>query len=294
MKNGAQNGSKRSPKKAKKAKIRPSESALPVDNGLKQRHRLRNCPSPSALDSRLRGNDTSGQGRCAPRVSPGESPRLEGANDVQSRNVSDYTEVADLSSRSTSRRPTFRPPDDRQATDCGQWRTGVLLYLRTVPLPHASLNRDGRSYGENARSSGLTSGRTLEPVEREIPQPGAGQVRIKVQACGICHSDSLVKEGYFPGIQYPRVPGHEVVGVVDAVGAGRSRMEGGRARGCGLERRLLRILRRLPPRRFHDLPNRPQITGISVRRRLRGVHDRARRGAGARFRKSCRLRTRGR
>ena len=58
----------------------------------------------------------------------------------------------------------------------------------------------------------------FEIVEREIPEPRAGWVRIKVQACGICHSDSLVKEGQWPGIQYPRVPGHEVIGVVDLVG----------------------------------------------------------------------------
>jgi D-arabinose 1-dehydrogenase-like Zn-dependent alcohol dehydrogenase len=60
----------------------------------------------------------------------------------------------------------------------------------------------------------------LEMVERQIPEPGFGSVRIKVQACGICHSDSVTKEGIFPGIQYPRVPGHEVAGVIDAVGAG--------------------------------------------------------------------------
>jgi D-arabinose 1-dehydrogenase-like Zn-dependent alcohol dehydrogenase len=60
----------------------------------------------------------------------------------------------------------------------------------------------------------------FELVEREIPEPTAGQVRIKVEACGICHSDSLVKEGAFPGIQYPRVPGHEVAGFIDAVGGG--------------------------------------------------------------------------
>jgi D-arabinose 1-dehydrogenase-like Zn-dependent alcohol dehydrogenase len=63
-------------------------------------------------------------------------------------------------------------------------------------------------------------GKPFEMVERPIPEPMAGSVRIKVQACGICHSDSLVKEGHMPGIQYPRVPGHEVVGVIDAVGAG--------------------------------------------------------------------------
>jgi D-arabinose 1-dehydrogenase-like Zn-dependent alcohol dehydrogenase len=60
----------------------------------------------------------------------------------------------------------------------------------------------------------------FELVEREIPAPGADQVRIKVQACGICHSDSLTKEGVYPGIQYPRVPGHEVAGIIDEVGKG--------------------------------------------------------------------------
>jgi filamentous hemagglutinin family protein len=60
----------------------------------------------------------------------------------------------------------------------------------------------------------------FEIVERPIPEPDAGAVRIKVQACGICHSDSLIKEGTYPGLRYPRVPGHEVAGVIDAVGAG--------------------------------------------------------------------------
>jgi D-arabinose 1-dehydrogenase-like Zn-dependent alcohol dehydrogenase len=60
----------------------------------------------------------------------------------------------------------------------------------------------------------------FELVERPIPEPGKGTVRIKVQACGICHSDSLPKEGHWPGVQYPRVPGHEVAGVIDAVGDG--------------------------------------------------------------------------
>ena len=59
----------------------------------------------------------------------------------------------------------------------------------------------------------------LELVERDIPQPGAGEVRIKVEACGVCHSDTVTKEGLFPGIQYPRVPGHEVIGRLDAIGA---------------------------------------------------------------------------
>jgi D-arabinose 1-dehydrogenase-like Zn-dependent alcohol dehydrogenase len=60
----------------------------------------------------------------------------------------------------------------------------------------------------------------FEIVERPIPEPGPGAVRIRVHACGVCHSDSFVKEGGFPGLQYPRVPGHEVAGVIDAVGPG--------------------------------------------------------------------------
>lgn len=63
-------------------------------------------------------------------------------------------------------------------------------------------------------------GGSLELVEREIPEPGVGHVRIKVDACGVCHSDVMTKDGLWPGIQYPRVPGHEVAGIVDAVGAG--------------------------------------------------------------------------
>ena len=63
-------------------------------------------------------------------------------------------------------------------------------------------------------------GGPFELVEREITEPGAGHVRIKVDACGVCHSDVMTKEGAWPGIQYPRVPGHEIAGVIDAVGAG--------------------------------------------------------------------------
>jgi D-arabinose 1-dehydrogenase-like Zn-dependent alcohol dehydrogenase len=73
----------------------------------------------------------------------------------------------------------------------------------------------------------------FEIVERPIPEPGAGSVRIKVQACGICHSDSLVKEGTYPGIAYPRVPGHEVAGVIDAVGAGVAGWAPGQRVGVG-------------------------------------------------------------
>src|SRR5438552_13993189 len=73
----------------------------------------------------------------------------------------------------------------------------------------------------------------FEIVERSVPDPGPGSVRVKVQACGICHSDSLVKEGTYPGIQYPRVPGHEVAGVIDAVGAGVAGWTRGQRVGVG-------------------------------------------------------------
>ncbi len=73
----------------------------------------------------------------------------------------------------------------------------------------------------------------LELVEREIPQPSAGQVRIKVQACGVCHSDSVTKQGLFPNIQYPRVPGHEVIGSVDAIGSGVAGWSAGQRVGVG-------------------------------------------------------------
>jgi D-arabinose 1-dehydrogenase-like Zn-dependent alcohol dehydrogenase len=76
-------------------------------------------------------------------------------------------------------------------------------------------------------------GADFQIVEREIPQPGPGQVRIKVQACGVCHSDEFTKDGSWPGIQYPRVPGHEVAGIIDEIGAGVARWTVGQRVGIG-------------------------------------------------------------
>jgi len=76
-------------------------------------------------------------------------------------------------------------------------------------------------------------GAAFEIVEREIPEPGPGQVRVKVNACGICHSDVLTKEGLFPGIQYPRSPGHEISGRIDAVGPGVKQWKSGQRVGVG-------------------------------------------------------------
>jgi D-arabinose 1-dehydrogenase-like Zn-dependent alcohol dehydrogenase len=73
----------------------------------------------------------------------------------------------------------------------------------------------------------------FELVERDIPEPGPGQVRVKVEACGICHSDVLVKEGLWPGLQYPRVPGHEIAGRLDALGVGVTAWKKGDRVGVG-------------------------------------------------------------
>ena len=76
-------------------------------------------------------------------------------------------------------------------------------------------------------------GGDFEIVEREIPKPGAAEVRLKVQACGVCHSDVFTKEGWWPGIQYPRVPGHEVAGLIDELGPGVSGWSVGQRVGVG-------------------------------------------------------------
>ena len=73
----------------------------------------------------------------------------------------------------------------------------------------------------------------FELVERDIPEPRPGTVRVKVEACGICHSDSYTKEGTFPGVRYPRVPGHEIAGTVDTIGAGVPGWTAGQRVGVG-------------------------------------------------------------
>jgi len=77
------------------------------------------------------------------------------------------------------------------------------------------------------------AGADFQIVERNIPEPGTGQVRIRVQACGVCHSDVFVKDGGLPGLAYPRVPGHEVAGVIDAAGPGVTEWPKGQRVGVG-------------------------------------------------------------
>ena len=77
------------------------------------------------------------------------------------------------------------------------------------------------------------AGNPFEVVEREVPVPGPGLVRIRVEACGICHSDAMIKSGHFPGLQFPRVPGHEIAGRIDSVGPGVTPWKAGDRVGVG-------------------------------------------------------------
>ncbi|HEX9508790.1 MAG TPA: alcohol dehydrogenase [Myxococcales bacterium] len=103
----------------------------------------------------------------------------------------------------------------------------------------------------------------FELVEREIPEPGAGSIRIKVQACGICHSDMYTKEGLLPGIKYPRVPGHEVAGVVDAVGSGVAQWKVGQRVGVGWHGGHCGYCDSCRRGDFLTCQVAPQVTGIS-------------------------------
>jgi D-arabinose 1-dehydrogenase-like Zn-dependent alcohol dehydrogenase len=83
------------------------------------------------------------------------------------------------------------------------------------------------------RAVQVSPGKQFELVEREVPSPGPGQVRVKVEACGICHSDVLTKEAMWPGLQLPRVPGHEIAGTIDAIGPGIAHLKTGQRVGVG-------------------------------------------------------------
>ncbi len=107
------------------------------------------------------------------------------------------------------------------------------------------------------------AGGALELVERDIPEPSAGTVRIKVQACGVCHSDSLTKEGGMPGIEYPRVPGHEVIGVIDAVGEGVAKFKAGQRVGVGWNGGYCGYCDACRRGNFFACQTAGQVTGIS-------------------------------
>src|SRR5271156_4729742 len=77
------------------------------------------------------------------------------------------------------------------------------------------------------------AGGKFDRVEREVPSPGPHEILLKIHACGVCHSDSLTVEGLMPGIEYPRVPGHEVIGAIDAIGEGVQGWSVGARAGVG-------------------------------------------------------------
>jgi D-arabinose 1-dehydrogenase-like Zn-dependent alcohol dehydrogenase len=108
------------------------------------------------------------------------------------------------------------------------------------------------------------AGGSFELVQRPVPEPGPGWVRVKVKACGICHSDSITKEGHFPNIQYPRVPGHEVVGVVDAVGKDvPPRWKAGQRVGVGWHAWHCGVCDHCRRGDFFACAEGPKVTGIS-------------------------------
>lgn len=109
---------------------------------------------------------------------------------------------------------------------------GLRSTDQTWKVASASGNYNSMKTKIKAAQIGKAGG-DFELVERDMPEPGARQVRVKVEACGICHSDELVKEGLWPGIQFPRVPGHEISGRIDAVGAGVAEWKEGQRVGVG-------------------------------------------------------------
>lgn len=103
----------------------------------------------------------------------------------------------------------------------------------------------------------------FERVERPIPEPGPGEVRIKVKACGICHSDSITKEGLFPDIKYPRIPGHEVAGIIDAVGPNVTGWKNNQRVGIGWYGGHCGYCNSCRRGDFNTCQINPQITGVT-------------------------------
>ena len=118
----------------------------------------------------------------------------------------------------------------------------------------------------------------LELVERPIPEPGPRQARIKVEACGVCHSDVFVVTGAFPGVRYPAVPGHEIAGRIDAIGSEVTTWRVGQRVGVGWFGGVCFVCDRCRRGDFITCRNL-KIPGIHYRRRLCRLHDRADRRA---------------
>src|SRR5438309_12000747 len=115
------------------------------------------------------------------------------------------------------------------------WGTekGTGYFSESSLSPFLLLHKGGLPMAQMTAVQSSRPGGSFEVVEREVPGAGPNQVRLKVQACGICHSDMFVKEGHWPGLQCPRVTGHEVAGVIDEVGAGATAWKKGQRVGVG-------------------------------------------------------------
>jgi D-arabinose 1-dehydrogenase-like Zn-dependent alcohol dehydrogenase len=138
--------------------------------------------------------------------------------------------------------------------------------LKLVPklLGHSNLSTTADVYTH-------TSAKKV--VERQVSEPGAGQVRIRVEACGICHTDAATVTGTYPGLKLPRVPGHEVVGRIEALGSGVSRWKIGQRVGVGLIAGEDGVCE---PCRRGDTVNcqNPVASGVAAGRRICGSDDR--------------------
>src|SRR6202007_325144 len=154
---------------------------------------------------------------------------------------------------------SHRPPLDRlsaQIGDGGEDATGDDVLLDPGE-PQFDLVEPGRisrrevqpdtikrrAMGKMRAVQVAQGGGALELVEREMPEPTQGEVRVRVEACGVCHSDSLTVEGQWPGLSFPRIPGHEIAGIIDAVGTGVVGWSVGQRVGVRLVWRALRTLR---------------------------------------------------
>src|ERR1700733_3292439 len=99
-------------------------------------------------------------------------------------------------------------------------KAGVMKAITSIKQASGGFMTTAVALATMKAAQVTAAGAGLNIVELQVPDPGPGQVRIKIKACGVCHSDAIIVEGRRPGIPYPRVPGHEVAGVVDALGTG--------------------------------------------------------------------------
>ena len=205
-----------------------------------------------------------------------------------------------FTARSVSTSVERRPPRPRFPFSPKSLRRAIIAKVprcaraaaRSIRRSRAPRNRSRRSRflarmsETTMRAARVTSPSEarLELVDVPVPQPHRGEVRIKIAACGICHSDFFVLHDAFPGITYPRIPGHEIAGTVDAVGDDVTGFARRRSRRRRVARRSRRNVRSLPPRRFHHVPQSPR-SRHGVRRRLRAIHDRPARRRRARPRR---------